>query len=351
MRLPPQSPRAIMKTNRGFKLLIGFSLLVFCQTGLAAESNSAPKDSPIKIQLELSDTQTHVAKPIELAITITAPTGIAVSLPPLKETLGPFDIVGHRDINDVPFQKSRRWQRRIQLESLMAGELEIPAIEIGYVDRRKDSDITGFVSTTPKSISVISNFEQPTSPQQLRDIKSVVFIPEPESANTNLPAASTLATTMLLALGFAAVIFAKRKSRISPRRQILNRLNELQTQATQQKIGNDEALVCLSTVARDFSKFEYQISAPELTTNEFLTHASSNPRLTPDFKQLLSNLLTQADLIKFAGAQGLSTDIKKSIERLTFIVKQADLTSSEAAQKLKLLRLGSISAPTNMETN
>jgi hypothetical protein len=156
---------------------------------------------------------------------------------------------------------------------------------------------------------------------------------------------------MLLALGFAAVIFAKRKSRISPRRQILNRLNELQTQATQQKIGNDEALVCLSTIARDFSKFEYQISAPELTTNEFLTHASSNPRLTPDFKQLLSNLLTQADLIKFAGAQGLSTDIKKSVERLTFIVKQADLTSSEAAQKLKLLRLGSISAPTNMETN
>ena len=351
MRLTPQSPRAIMKTNRGFKLLIGFSLLVFCQTGLAAESNSAPKDSPVKIQLELSDTQTHVAKPIELAITITAPTGITVSLPPLEENLGPFDIVGHRDINDVPFQKSRRWQRRIQLESLIAGELKIPAIEIGYVDRRKDSHTTGIVSTTPQLISVISNFEKPTNPQQLRDIKSVIFLPETESANTNLPTASTLATTMLLALGFAAVIFAKRKSRISSQRQILNRLNELQTQATQQKIGNDEALVCLSKIARDFSKFEYQISAPELTTNEFLTLASSNPRLTSDFKQLLSNLLTQADLIKFAGAQGLSTDIEKSIEHLTSIVKQANLASSEAAQKLKPLRLGSISEPTNMETN
>ena len=43
--------------------------------------------------------------------------------PPLEDHLGPFEIIGHRDINDIPFHDNRRWQRKIQLESLKGGRI------------------------------------------------------------------------------------------------------------------------------------------------------------------------------------------------------------------------------------
>lgn len=351
MSLFSQYSTVTMKTNRGFHLLIGVILLVFFQIGLANGSTTDPVDSPVRIQLELSDTQTHVAEPIELVITITAPKGIDVSLPPLEGSLGPFEVVGHRDINNIPLPDSRRWRRKIRLESLTPGELEIPAIEFGYVDRRTNSPTAGIESTPPKLVSVISNFETPTSPQQFRDIQSVVFIPETKPTGKLLPAAVTLAAALLLALGFTAVIFVKRNKQINSRQQILNRLNELHTQLAQASIDHDGALVCLSNIARDFSKIEYQISAPELTTSEFLTRASSNPRLTSELKQLLSNLLHQADLIKFAGASGIKTDLEQSLGRLISIVKLANSNSMKANPIPQHTKQRSSSQTRNGETN
>ena len=322
MKLSSQQPLAIMKINFSLILLVGFGLVVLCQNGDANENQSPPFDSPVQIELEFSKTLTHVAEPIELAITVTAPAGITVQLPTLEDHIGPFDVIGHRDINDIPFQNSRQWQRKIQLESLTAGELEIPTIEIGYTDRRNDLLKTGIASTEPKLISVVSNFETPTSPKQFRDIQSVVFIQENETPIKTPLTASTLIASLLLALGFAALVIAKRKKDIPARQQILIRLDNLQTQAMQKLIGDDEALVRLSKIARDFSKNEYQISAPELTTNEFLFRTRSDPRLNLKLKQLLSNLLNQADMIKFAGAQGDGVDLQTSIQQLTAIVKQ-----------------------------
>ena len=351
MRLFSQYSTVIIRMNRGIHPLIGLSLLVFCQIGLANGNNTDSVDSPVQIQLELSDTQTHVAEPIELVITITAPTGIDVSLPPLEGSLGPFEVVGHRDINNIPLPDSRRWRREIRLESLTPGELEIPAIEIGYVDRRKESPTAGIASTPPKLVSVISNFESPTKPQQFRDIQSVVFIPETKPASKLLPAAITFAAALLLALGFTAVVFVKRNKQINSRQQILNRLSELHNQLAQASIDQDEALVCLSNIARDFSKIEYQISAPELTTNEFLARASSNPQLTSELKQLLSNLLHQADLIKFAGACGIKTDIEQSLGSLISIVKLANSNSRKAKPIPQHTQQRSSSQSRNGETN
>lgn len=351
MKLTLQPPIFPRTTNWVFKLLIGFSLLVFCQTGNADENNASPADSPVKIEVELSDTTTHVAESFELEITITALKNITIHLPPLEDHLGPFEIIGHRDINDIPFHDNRRWQRKIQLESLKAGEFEIPAMEIGYVDRRNRTLNNGIASTESQLVSVISNFETPTSSHQFRDINSVVFIPENDTQFAHLPTASTLAASLMLALGFAAVIFVKRKKRITPRKQILIQLHDLQTQVTKELISNEDALVSLSKVARYFSKIEYQISAPELTTNEFLSRASTDPRLTFELQQLLFDLLNQADMIKFAGALKAGTDIKQTIGQLISIVKQTNNPTQEFVRTPGQESLRALSQSPSMEEN
>ena len=299
-----------MKTNlfskQMLRLLLGLSLLITWQIEMAKAGEPIHSDCPVEIEMELSDTQTHVAEPIELVITVTSPTGITVELPPLEDHIGPFDVIGHHDVNDIPTQNKRRWQRRIKLESLMPGELKIPAIEIAYVDRRDNSITTGIASTRPQLVSVVSNFEGPTNPDGHR-----------------LTAATFIASFML-ALGLTAVLFAKRKKDAPARQQILTRLDTLLTQSKQNSIGNDQALIQLSKIARDFSKFEYQISAPELTTNDFLYRASLDPRLSSELKNLLSDILTQADLIKFARLEEVETNLQSSVEQLTEIVKQAD---------------------------
>ena len=317
-----------MKTNlcskQMLRLLLGFSLLTTWQIGMAKAGEPIHSDGPVEIEMELSDTQTHVAEPIELLITVTTPTDITVKLPPLEDHLGPFDVISHHDVNDIPIQNRRRWQRRIKLESLMPGEFKIPAIEIGYVDRRDNPVKTGIASTQPQLVSVVSNFEGPTNPQQLRDIKSVVFLPKEFKPDGHRLTAATLIASFMLALGLTAVLFAKRKKDVPARQQILTRLDTLLTQSRQNSIGNDQALIRLSKIARDFAKFEYQISAPELTTIDFLYQASSDPRLTAELKNLLYDILTQADMIKFAGLEEVETNLQSSVEQLTEIVKQAD---------------------------
>jgi hypothetical protein len=317
-----------MKTNlfskQMLRLLLGLSLLITWQIEMAKAGEPIHSDCPVEIEMELSDTQTHVAEPIELVITVTSPTGITVELPPLEDHIGPFDVIGHHDVNDIPTQNKRRWQRRIKLESLMPGELKIPAIEIAYVDRRDNSITTGIASTRPQLVSVVSNFEGPTNPQQLRDIKSVVFVPMEFKPDGHRLTAATFIASFMLALGLTAVLFAKRKKDVPARQQILTRLDTLLTQSKQNSIGNDQALIQLSKIARDFSKFEYQISAPELTTNDFLYRASLDPRLSSELKNLLSDILTQADMIKFARLEEVETNLQSSVEQLTEIVKQAD---------------------------
>ena len=129
------------------------------------------------------------------------------------------------------------------------------------------------------------------------------------------------------------------------------KFGSVRIQVTKELISNEDALVSLSKVARYFSKIEYQISAPELTTNEFLSRASTDPRLTFELQQLLFDLLNQADMIKFAGVLKAGTDIKQTIGQLISIVKQTNNPTQEFVRTPGQESLRALSRSPSMEEN
>ena len=72
----------------------------------------------------------------------------------------------------------------------------------------------------------------------------------------------------------------------------------------------EQIYVRLVSILRTFVHWQFGISAPRLTTDEFLHAMQADDRLTAEIRAQLKELLNLADLVKFAGMlpDGVRTD-------------------------------------------
>lgn len=68
-----------------------------------------------------------------------------------------------------------------------------------------------------------------------------------------------------------------------------------------------EYFVRLSDIVRHYLEHRFSVSAPEMTTDEFLLHLKTLPALNQQQKESLKEFLTTSDLVKFA-RQGSSLE-------------------------------------------
>ena len=66
----------------------------------------------------------------------------------------------------------------------------------------------------------------------------------------------------------------------------------------------------LSGILRQYLEERLQISAPRLTTEEFLALLSCTPEMVKENRLLLQNFLNACDMVKFAGATALPADMQ-----------------------------------------
>ena len=62
------------------------------------------------------------------------------------------------------------------------------------------------------------------------------------------------------------------------------------------------------SIIRRYLEDRFELRAPELTTEEFLTVAGTPVLLSHEHQKLLRDFLRQADLVKFAGVQATKQD-------------------------------------------
>lgn len=280
------------------------------------------QSKPVKIEIEIDKTEAQVAEQIQMKITATAPQNVTVKLPEMKQQLGEFEVTAVKDTLDIPVGSERSWIRHVYLESLVSGKLEIPSIEISYVDRRGPVPATGLQSTPVQFLSIRSALEGVEDPTQFRDIKSVEFAPEAPPRNRFWLGVTAVACGIVF-VAACAIVMLRRKSEPSPKHRAIQSLDELrESQAFQ---DNETKQVYERTVGilRTFVDRQFGISAPRLTTNEFLQAMQSDDRLTAEFRSGLSDLLHLADMVKFAGMLPASNQLSTVVDQARQLIENA----------------------------
>ena len=152
-----------------------------------------------------------------------------MDFPAIGKSLGSFDVTDQVDRADVPSPNDvnqRIWTRRLTLESIVTGDIEIPSLEIQV--RQNTGSQTLKSEAIP--IRVTSVLEDRADPMKFRDIQSVVDVSVPQPAVTHAWLWWTLGGFGgLTAAALMLVAVAKRRTWMTPDVWAIRELDQLRT--------------------------------------------------------------------------------------------------------------------------
>lgn len=132
------------------------------------------------------------------------------------------------------------------------------------------------------------------------------------------------------------VILPKLKPELSPYEAAMKSLKELHDEQLWQKGFTEKYFVELINILRIYIDRRFNVSAPEMTTQQFLLAASENPRLASHASEL-RRLLELADFVKFARGQSLPDENTEAYNVVSeFITGTKPSQEEEAARKAEV---------------
>lgn len=270
-----------------------------------------------------SSAQVQVAEPFTVELRVTAAAGTQISLPAIRQQLGSFDVVDQHDVLDIPSEDSpgeRIWTRRLTLESIVTGDLQIPAMEIQAVNG-SDSRI---VRSDTIPIRVLSVLEDRADPTQFRDIQTVVDVHVPPQTSYNWVWWTAGGLGILALCGAAIAVVVRRRKWLTPNQWAQRELDSLQDSVAMQDGNSEQVLLELSSILRNYLEFQFEISAPTQTTEELLKLIASRRLLDAETAARYGEVFQMADLTKFAGWQLSPIELSDAVVEARELVFQTD---------------------------
>lgn len=319
--------------RRWLCLTVLMALLFVAACGdVNADESSRTADSDLAtVTSKVSGTTVQVAEPLTLELTVTALAGSRVDFPSIGKSLGNFDVTEQIDRADVPTTNDvnqRVWTRRLTLESIVTGDMEIPALEI--LVRNPAGSRTLKSDAIP--VRVTSVLEDRADPTQFRDIRSVVDIEVPQTASRawlwwTLSGIGGVATAAVL---FTAV--TKRKTWMTPHAWAIRELKELRNSDALKSIDSDTVTENLTTILRNYLELQFDIAAPVQTTGELLLAIETGRYMSVETTRRFSDLFENSDLIRFAGLKLTHAELAKAIDDAQGLVEQTSKRATKSAE-------------------
>jgi len=273
------------------------------------------------VSASASASQVQVAEPLTVELRVTAPAGTKVSLPAIGSQLGQFDIVDQRDVLEIPSEDSpdeRVWTRHLTLESIVTGDLQIPAMEIQAVKGSNSQTVRS--KSIP--VRVLSVLEGRADPTQFRDIHPVVDVRVPPQTSYAW-VWWTAGGLGILALGIAAIaVVVRRRNGLTPERWALHELNALQDSMSMRKGNSEQVSLRLTSILRNFLELQMEVPAPAQTTEELLEQMTSQQILDLELAARFGKWFQAADLTKFAGWQLSTNELSDAVVEARELVIQ-----------------------------
>lgn len=273
-------------------------MLIFTAAALAADP-PAEANPPVSVQASVDRAQVTIGDPIRYTVQVTAAADTEVMIPVLSGSLGEFTI---SDFGELPTRTEHgrvivsRWYT---LSVFATGDHLVPAPKVPY--RTPGEDLRE-VEGNEVLVGVSSLLAQEKNPTDIRDIKSPEEVPfdwRPYGIG-----AAVIVAVGLLGTGLFYWLNRPRRQRMlapeAPHELALAALHKLRARHLIEAGQFEEYYIQLSAIVRRYLEDRFSLRAPEMTTEEFLLAVASDGRLAPAHRRLLSEFLSQADLVKFA---------------------------------------------------
>ncbi len=285
-------------------LFLGFSGIVL----LATVANAQDETDPVQIDWSFGEPPGGgwtVGDRIPLRLAVTYPANLEVTAPELPEAWGPFEVQEQTPHEPVQNADGTLTAVREAIVTLwVPGEFQTPPFAVRY----RDADGQLHEALAPQlPITVVSVLEQGKT--EKRDLKPQAYLPGPSVWPLLL--GTVVLTAVLGSIGW--VLFARLRHRMTPtsapaysfdpRPPHEIAYSELDRIAAINLPVRGELKRHYTLVAdciRTYIQGRYDVPAMDQTTEE-LTAALRQARMDSRHASLFRELLTEADLVKFAG--------------------------------------------------
>ena len=303
---------------------------------------------PIRLTVTADRNQISVGENFQLTIEAKARNGVEVEMPRFENQIAEFEVVEAQLAPDIPGGSSRLWKHQYTLRTLEAGDQQIPAVTVKFVDHIAStagatSPVESQVSTDPLIIHVGSLLSAEFDPEKFRDIKNEVIIPLPWEYQPWLIGAGAI---VLVAGAIATWAFVRKRGSVAappapplaPHVWARQQLDQLAAERLIERGEHYEYFFRLSGIVRHYIERRFNIHAAELTTEEFLRVSQGNATLTQSHRALLRDFLMQADMVKFARFQPPQPDSEAALSAARRFVHDTtpEPVASEAVHRVEV---------------
>lgn len=293
---------------------------------------------PISLTISATPGKAELHETVEVYIEALAERGVTVTLDSYARALHAderrFEYRILRSDKEVaaPADAGKlRWSSRHVVEFILAGSYELPGASLSYVDERATSDdeparaaaAAGTLETKPLTIDVTSAAAE-LSDEEVKTVAALDPIELPRQWSRWWWLGPVLAVAglllVVLLLWSAARYFPRLRSLLQLLRGRLSRRagDSVAASIPAQEWARRElaALVAedlitrrlfhpfyyrVSDIVRGYVERRFEVSAPEMTTEEFLAAAARDLRFGTHNTTELVDFLTACDLVKYAG--------------------------------------------------
>lgn len=260
----------------------------------------------VEVLLRLDRSEISTAEWAQLELVVAAPEGLTVRLPTAQQAEA-GGLRAARTRTAAPALQAGglvRWERRFELQPFLAGEYEVPALEVTAAGAAGAA--AAAVRTEPIAVTVTSVFPAGEEPPALHDVAGPVRVPPP-AGRVLLLAALGLALAGAAAAG--VVLLRRRAARataraaaVPPPEAALQALRELAAGGLLQR-DLRAFHVAVAAIVRRYLEQRFDLRAPQRTTEELLVILAAGSWLDDVQRRALHAFLAQCDQVKFARAR------------------------------------------------
>jgi hypothetical protein len=296
---------------------------------VSAEDRADSISLPVTVKAAVDTNSVTIGDRIRYTIEAKAMKGVEVKFPEFGENLAEFTI---RDFGSSKrgLFKEKTYSQWYILDTFETGKFTIPIAIIQF--REEGEKEWKGVATNKIEIEVISLLDEDLENADIRDIKGPISLND----HLYLYGIAILALIIIIALVIFIILKRKRGDKESPipappahlvayeALSALKRKDHFKTGKIR------EYYFELSNILRHYMENRFNLRAPEMTTDEFLTALKSSSSLSAEQKGLVREFLSHCDMVKFAKYLPADTEAETSYESAKRLVDETRETAMEA---------------------
>ena len=284
---------------------------------------------PVTATVEVWPKESKLGDAITLSLTVTAEPDVDVQLPPFGEALGQFRVSSFTPKERVDSEGRQIASQQYDLQAPASGSLNLPSLRMTFVDRRDGQDpIEKELLTDELPITVMGLLES-DAPLEFEGMKPVLSAYKDPSMWWREHLLAALALLPLVYLGWRMTRNrAKTKAQKNAFDLAISDLAILEAEGLANL--DDRFYAALSMIVRRYIEQRYGLSAPEQTTEEFLSSSLKKGGFSANHQRFLEQLLQRCDQVKFAGAEAntaeagdLLTETRRFLTETRLVVEAA----------------------------